>query len=138
MFNKKGSAMKLTLTAITTLFLLVACAPRSPLPVVQIPQPIVQEVKVPTTPPPLPPKKDMQLKEVKDTNYSDTYMYPEDGAAAKKDPVVEAPVTAPASGMTKEACISMISQEKFDKYTAMFGSEEASIKRCAMIKAMGQ
>jgi len=38
--------------------------------------------------------------------------------------------------MTKEECVSMISQEKFDKYTSMFGNEEASIKRCAMLKAM--
>ena len=38
--------------------------------------------------------------------------------------------------MSKEECIAMVTQEKFDKYTAMFGSEEASIKRCQMIKAM--
>jgi len=37
--------------------------------------------------------------------------------------------------MDKEECIAMITQEKFDKYTAMFGSEAASIKRCKMLKA---
>ena len=37
--------------------------------------------------------------------------------------------------INKEECIAMITQEKFDKYAAMFGSEAASIKRCKMLKA---
>jgi len=130
--------MKLALISITTLFCLVGCGPRAPLPVVEVPKPIIIEQQVPTAPPP-PPKQTLKLKEVKDTNYSDTYMYPEDSAAAKKDTVVEKENITPSNNtMTKEACISMISQEKFDKYTAMFGSEEASIKRCAMLKAMNK
>ena len=40
--------------------------------------------------------------------------------------------------MTKTECISMIGADKFTKYTQMFGSESASIKRCKMLKAMKQ
>ena len=98
-------------------------------------KPIPKTVK--TLPPP--PKKKIKLKEVEDTNYTDDYMYPEDTKAAKKDPVeTQKAATISNEGMTKEACIAMISQEKFDKYTAMFGSEEASIKRCTMLKAMNK
>ncbi|MBA1420338.1 MAG: hypothetical protein FAF03_05620 [Epsilonproteobacteria bacterium] len=98
-------------------------------------KPIAKTVK--TLPPP--PKKKIKLKEVEDTNYTDDYMYPEDTKAAKKDPVEKQETIAVSNGgMTKEACIAMISQEKFDKYTAMFGSQEASIKRCAMLKAMNK
>jgi hypothetical protein len=88
-----------------------------------------------------PPKKKIKLKKVEDTNYSDKYMYPEDTSAAKKDPKeknITPTVATTSSVMTKEECISMISQEKFDKYTAMFGSEAASIKRCTMLKAMSK
>ncbi|NOR56144.1 MAG: hypothetical protein GQ531_08025 [Sulfurovum sp.] len=89
--------------------------------------------------PPAPPSTHVD-KEVEDSNYQEHYMYPEDGSAAKKDPIVkeETPtssVTATET-MTKEACIAMIGQEKFDKYSEMFGNEEASIKRCGMMKAM--
>ena len=93
--------------------------------------------------PPAPPSTHVD-KEVEDNNYQEHYMYPEDGSAAKKDPNEKDPlkqetetssVTATET-MTKEACISMIGQEKFDKYSEMFGSEEASIKRCGMMKAM--
>jgi len=86
---------------------------------------------------PRPPKKHIKLKKVDETNYSDKYMYPEDTAAAKKDPIVKTETPAlSTNSMNKAECISMISQEKFDKYTAMFGSEAASIKRCTMLKAM--
>jgi len=85
--------------------------------------------------PPAPKKKHIP-KAVEDNNYSDKYMYPEDSKAAKKDPVKEETTNSVSSIMTKEECIAMISQEKFDRYTAMFGNEAASIKRCAMIKAM--
>lgn len=66
-------------------------------------------------------------------------MYPEDKQTPAKT-VEKAPTptepTTPSVGMSKEECIAMITQEKFDKYTEMFGSEEASIKRCNMLKAM--
>lgn len=90
--------------------------------------------------PPAPPSTHVD-KEVEDTNYQEQYMYPEDGSTAKKDPVVKDEVikdtaTTESDAMTKSACIAMIGQEKFDKYSEMFGSEEASIKRCGMMKSM--
>ena len=129
-----------------TFIFMVGCASRSSDNIVVKKQPIsvakpIQEVKHTTTKKalPRPPQKEIKLKEVEDTNYTDDYMYPEDGKAAKKDPIERQKVVASTNGgMTKEACIAMISQEKFDKYTAMFGSEEASIKRCAMLKAMNK
>lgn len=79
-------------------------------------------------------------KVIEDDNHQESYMYPEDGKSAKKDPVKKEIVTEEEtpviSEMSKEACISMIGQEKFDKYSEMFGNEEASIKRCSMMKAM--
>jgi hypothetical protein len=44
--------------------------------------------------------------------------------------------TTASSMMGREECISMIGADKFEKYTQMFGNEAASIKRCAMLKAM--
>jgi len=133
--------MKQTLTLISTLLLFTACGSRTTTPILK-PQPIVeiQTEVLPSPQRPRPPKKDLKLKEIKDSNYSDKYMYPEDTKAAKKDPVVTAkPLATPQSNaMTKEECISMISQEKFDKYTTMFGSESASLKRCTMLKAMNK
>ena len=62
--------------------------------------------------------------------------------SAVENPAVEkssAPTPVVATGaMTKEECIAMISQEKFDKYSQMFGNENASIKRCIMLKAMNK
>ena len=84
------------------------------------------------------PKKNIKLKKVEDNNYSSGYMYP---GAVKKKPVKVAqtsPVPTPTNTMSKEECISMIGQEKFDKYTQMFGSEASSLKRCKMLKAMKQ
>ena len=138
--------MKLTLALIITSGLFVGCnSTHRPLPIIEKkPQPIVVQqepyrVKQSKLPPA--PKKHIKLKEIKDTNYSDTYMYPEDTAAAKKDPVAKTATDTPiatsiSSSMSKEECVAMISQEKFDKYSAMFGSEAASIKRCTMLKAM--
>ena len=71
------------------------------------------------------------LRKVEDTNYSSNYMYPK--AKKKTTPKV---LTSTTTIMTKAECISMITQARFDKYTQMFGSEAASIKRCRMLKAM--
>jgi len=136
--------MKVTLALILGLVFLISCGSRDnqvriiekkPQPIAKPIQKTIQHKALPPA-----PKKNIKLKEVDDSNHSDSYMYPEDTAAAKKDPVEETQVTQTetSGAMTKEACISMISQEKFDKYTAMFGSEAASIKRCAMLKAMNQ
>jgi len=85
---------------------------------------------------PTPPKKNIKLKKVEDNNYSSGYMYP----AAKKKPVkvAQATTTSTSTFMDRTQCITMIGQEKFDKYTQMFGSEAASLKRCKMLKAMKQ
>jgi hypothetical protein len=87
---------------------------------------------------PKPPKKNIKLKKVEDTNYSSGYMYP---GEKKKKPikVAQAETTASTTAtMTKTECITMIGADKFDKYTQIFGSEAASIKRCSMLKAMRQ
>ncbi len=110
-----------------------------------------------------PPKKRIKLKEVQDDNYSSAYMYPE--AKVKKEKMAQVPTppikteSKPVSvqeaetpsinksesvsvqeiktpSMNKTECVGMIGQEKFDKYTQMFGNESSSIKRCAMLKAM--
>jgi viroplasmin and RNaseH domain-containing protein len=68
-------------------------------------------------------------------------MYPDD--KYKKDKLVETAETAtenPIEGLTpdmsREECIGMIGQEKFDRYTEMFGNEAASLKRCTLLKSM--
>ena len=87
------------------------------------------------------PKKNIELKKVEDSNYSSSYMYP----GANKKPITTKKSENSAnstpkstSTMTKAECISMIGEEKFTKYTTMFGSEAASLKRCKMLKAMKQ
>ena len=87
---------------------------------------------------PPPPKKSIKLKEVDDTNFDTAYMYPRDTKKKEKSEIPEQMDIATADTMNKEECIAMITQEKFDKYAAMFGSEAASIKRCKMLKATRQ
>ncbi|GIT99423.1 hypothetical protein [Sulfurovum sp. TSL1] len=84
---------------------------------------------------PPPPKKKIKLKEVDDTNFDTAYMYPKESKKNEKTEIAEQMVSASSDTMDKEECITMITQEKFDKYAAMFGSEAASIKRCKMLKA---
>ncbi len=84
---------------------------------------------------PPPPKKSIKLKEVDDTNFDTAYMYPRDTKKKEKSEIPEQMDIATADTMNKEECIAMITQEKFDKYAAIFGSEAASIKRCKMLKA---
>ncbi len=89
------------------------------------------------------PKKDIKLQKVEDHNFNSNYMYPETKSKPKKQtkPKKEAKTTstqvaATSSTMGKAECVSMLGQAKFEKYTQMFGSEAASIKRCKMLKAM--
>jgi len=86
---------------------------------------------------PPPPKKNIKLKKVEDDNYTSGYMYP---GAIKKKPVkvAQATTTSAHTSMDKAQCIAMIGPEKFAKYTQIFGSEAASLKRCKMLKAMKQ
>lgn len=122
--------MKYGIITITTLMLLSGCD-----------QPKVENKDKNTThlvkqtylPPP--PKKKMKLKKVDDTNFDSAYMYPEDTKKKEKVETLEQTSIAATDIMDKEECIAMISQEKFDKYAAIFGSEDASIKRCKMLKA---
>ena len=87
------------------------------------------------------PKKNIVLKKVEDTNYSSQYMYPDAKKRVSNNaPVKKSPSTIQTTSnvMTKAECISMIGQDKFDKYTRMFGNEAASLKRCRMLKTMKQ
>ena len=73
-----------------------------------------------------PPRKVIKLKKVKDNNFDEKYMYPTKKNKSK----------IKTDTMTKEECISMLGEDKFAKYSKMFGSESASIKRCVLLKAM--
>lgn len=129
--------MKYTSIAVLAFIFLTGCAINGTEATVKKVPKVVKKENVVV--PPSKPKKEHELKEVEDTNFSDAYMYPQ--GSAKKAEVTKlaaAPVAtaaATSSTMNKEQCIAMISQAKFDKYAAMFGSEAASIKRCRMIKA---
>lgn len=136
----KGIKVKYPIFTLIAVLLFSGCASQAPQPVKKqiIPKkqttPAAKVIQKSTPPPVIQDKR--ALKEVEDTNYNDEYMYPQ--APMKK---VVQPASAPlasTSTMGKQECIAMISQEKFDKYTAMFGSEEASIKRCNMIQSMNQ
>jgi len=103
-------------------------------------QPVSVAVQKPRTyTPPPPPKKNIKLKEVEDENFSSEYMYPEtDKKAAKKQEEVTTLATesGSVSAMTNAECISMIGQEKFDKYAQMFGGDAGALKKCKMLKAL--
>ena len=121
--------MKYSIATITILLLLVGCDQPT---VIDKDNNKVRVVEQTYMPPP--PKKEIKLKKIDDTNFNAEYMYPED----KKRTVNESPqqpTIVNEDTMDKEQCIAMITQEKFDKYAAMFGSEAASIKRCKMLKA---
>ena len=122
--------MKYGIITITILMLLGGCKEPS---VIEKDTNTAHVVKQTYLPPP--PKKKIELKEVEDTNFDSAYMYPEDTKKKEKVETVEQTAIATANTMNKQECIAMISQEKFDKYAAMFGSEAASIKRCKMLKA---
>jgi len=83
---------------------------------------------------PVRPKVHRKLKKVEDNNYSSDYMYPQ-GKKSSSSELTQSSSTY-ISPISKKECISIIGQEKFDKYTKMLGSEKASLKRCKMIKEM--
>ena len=125
--------MKLQILMTATLLFLTGCVHEQPV--------VVQEVKVVKkakkkhyAPPP--PKKKIKLKEVEDENFSSEYMYPETKKKSTKVKKIETAATPAASSMTKDECISMIGQEKFDKYAQMYGGESASLKKCKMLKVL--
>lgn len=143
--------MKQISIALGLALLFAGCAqntlPRSSKPVVKRPVPATVKpvIKKPTVKKsvaniqlPTPPKKNIKLREIDDKNFNADYMYPKDEQAVTKTVEKTPTPLAPASvgTMSKEECIGMISQEKFDKYTTMFGSEASAIKRCTMLKAV--
>ena len=136
---------KFWIMLISAALFIAGCASRTP----EVAAPVVVETNTTKdtnqTRVPQQPKKNIKLKEVQDDNYSSAYMYPED--KVKKEKVVKVADATPAvantattvstsNAMSKEECVNMIGQEKFDKYTQMFGNETSSIKRCAMLKSM--
>ncbi|KYJ86476.1 hypothetical protein [Sulfurovum riftiae] len=129
---------KLLILGITASFFLGACSNTAP----QIKQqPVQKPVKKEYAAVPPPPKKKIELKEVQDDNYSPEYMYPDDKykkdkLAEKSKTTDEDPIEAATAAMSREECIGMIGQDKFDKYTEMFGNEAASLKRCTLLKSM--
>lgn len=79
-------------------------------------------------------KKKIILKKVEDKNYSAQYMYPQSKHIISKKETTMA--LKNVSTMTKETCVSIIGEEKFDIYTKKFGSEASTLKRCTMLSAM--
>jgi len=128
--------MKLWMIIIGTSLLMIGCTTQKNVPAVK--QPVKAPKKYAAA-----PKKNIELKEVEDTNFSSEYMYPETKKKKEKPVIVaqtdtssiETPAVS-ASKMGKGECVSMIGQTKFDKYTQMLGDEASAIKRCQMLKAM--
>jgi len=82
------------------------------------------------------PKKEIELQEVDDTNFSSDYMYPDSNKKPEKIEKIVSSQNTLSSTMTDTECIAMIGQEKFDKYAAMYGGSAAAIKKCKMLKAL--
>lgn len=142
--------MKYSISFVPILLLIIGCAPQNNRATPESGQTghisaIGQNIPKETIGKKIPPrpKKTIQLKKVEDDNFSPEYMYPEDRekrteSIASAQQETPAPPEAPGPIITKEECINMIGQEKFDKYTALLGSEEASLKRCEIIKKVQQ
>jgi len=140
--------MKFTLTLTSLSLLFIGCTTSNSLP----PQYRQQAPKIAEQPTLVKVTRDTRTKhkmqKVDEQNFSDSYMYPEDGKLAKKDPVkkivasVEPNTTTTpkvevlSHGMSKDECILMMGEEKFAHYAQMFGGDTGAIKRCAMLKAM--
>jgi hypothetical protein len=136
----KGDIMNPRMIALSVIALLLLSG------CVSIKQPLYRPVSKPLKPKPKPvttpvkPAQVHELKEVQDDNFDPEYMYPETPKKRYKEPETTQPVdTTPvvtSDNMSKEECVGMIGQVKFDKYTQMLGSEEAAIKRCVLLKSM--
>jgi hypothetical protein len=44
------------------------------------------------------------------------------------------PTTPPKPTITREACLALIGQEKFDQYTQKYGGEKGALRRCLILK----
>jgi hypothetical protein len=128
----------LFVTLLSTALLIVGCG-KQPQPkvikVVEKPKPKKRYVA------PKAPKKNIELKEVEDENFSSEYMYPD---AKKKETAKVSESTTPVTSesspavvsMNNSECIAMIGQEKFDKYSEMYGGASGALKKCKMLKAL--
>ena len=128
---------KFWIILVTAALLISGCADKTP---VITKKPVqLEKAKAPV---PQKVHKKGELVEVQDGNFSSAYMYPESTRKKKKEVKVSeaqadtTTVATTSNTMNKAECIGMIGQEKFDKYTQMFGNEASSIKRCAMLKEM--
>lgn len=107
-------------------------------------QPVVQQQPVQPKPKkaksysdvPKPPKKKIELKDVEDENFSADYMYPDANKKPEKSEKIVEAAPAAVTEMTKAECVSMLGQEKFDKYAEMFNGDAGAIKKCKMLKAL--
>jgi len=101
-------------------------------------QPVAPKtVSKPVAEAPLPPKKIHELKAVEDNNFSPEYMYPQTDQKKNrksKQDLTETSLSTPS--VSRDECIALIGQEKFDRYTQMLGGESGAIKRCTLLKAM--
>ena len=130
MINKK-----LIILLLGTAFLLLGCNPQQP----KVKQTkVVKDTNKTRAYAPPPPKKNIELKEVEDENFSSDYMYPETDKKSTKKAEESSTVTdtAPTAIMTTSECVSIIGQEKFDRYSQMYGGDAGAIKKCKMLKAL--
>ena len=51
----------------------------------------------------------------------------------RDEPIAESPSV---HSMSRNRCIELIGQSKYDKYTQQFGSEEAAIRKCTIIERL--
>ena len=81
-----------------------------------------------------------KLHKVQDHNFSPEYMYPDTSktptTVSSTDTQTNIDLNKSYNSMSKKACVEMVGQERFDKYTQMLGSESAAIKRCVLLKSI--
>ena len=137
--------MKQIIFIAASLLLMTACVPQQTSAPQQAPapQPKVQKKAAPYSDVPAAPKKEIELKEVEDENFSSDYMYPSTDKKKKSSEKTVSNTTADvpvakstATEMTKGECIGLIGQEKFNKYAQMYGGESAPLKKCKMLKTL--
>ncbi len=86
------------------------------------------------------PKKNIKLKEVEDTNFSSEYMYPKakdnkNSTTEIKKSNIKNETTIASNNIETKECIALIGQDKFDKYSQIYGTSGA-LKKCKMFKAI--
>ena len=128
----------LSVTLLLSSFLMVGCVQQPPSKIVKVvekPKPKTSQSGSKA------PKKNIKLKEVEDENFSSEYMYPDakkKETAKIKEPesTVAADINPVVTSMSNSECIAMIGQEKFNKYSQMYGGSAGALKKCKMLKAL--